>query len=255
LKVTLISYTPDALTLLLRTKGTRLGADDDPAEWSEEKRMEHLAYMKDTIKSSWEFVSYTFTIEDVTRAFTHQLVRTRHGSYAQEAMRVVDAREHGFLIPPSATMAQQAAFIMAADNLLTEYGELIDTGMAVQDARGLLPTNIFTSITAQFNLRGLHDMAQLRLCFRVQGEYQSVFRAMKREVVAVHPWAEPFIRVACATTGVCIFPRYTECPIQPLTYNAAIAADHHKHVLASIQYAHERTEHEAVPKVFEGKTA
>ena len=80
MKVELISYTPDALTLLLKTKGTRLTHQDDPATWSEEKRKEHLEYMRDTIKSSWEFVDAVFKIDGVTRAFTHQ--RTTHGLHA-----------------------------------------------------------------------------------------------------------------------------------------------------------------------------
>jgi hypothetical protein len=40
MKVNLLSYTPDALTLLFRTKNTRLKHDEDPATWPEEKRAE-----------------------------------------------------------------------------------------------------------------------------------------------------------------------------------------------------------------------
>jgi thymidylate synthase ThyX len=100
MKVFLENHTQDALNLLLKTKNTRLAHNSDPATWSEEERQEHLAYMRDTIKSSWEFVDYVFRIEGVTRAFTHQLVRTRTGSYAQEAMRVIDASQHEVMEPP-----------------------------------------------------------------------------------------------------------------------------------------------------------
>ena len=41
MKVTLLSTTPDALTMLLRTKNTRLKFADDPSTWDEEKRKEH----------------------------------------------------------------------------------------------------------------------------------------------------------------------------------------------------------------------
>lgn len=217
MKVTLESYTPDALTLLLRTKNTRLANDDNPAQWSEEKRQEHLEYMRDTIKSSWEFVDYTFNIEGVTRAFTHQLVRTRTGSYAQEAMRVVDAREHEVVEP------EGIAVLEATDRVWREgvaaamgaYGYLLNVGVAPQDARGLLPTNITTSIMCKFNLRTLSDMAKLRLCTRTQGEYQDVFRAMRNLVITAHPWAEEFLDVHCVATGTCAFPRYgkAECPV------------------------------------------
>lgn len=215
MKVKLLAVTPDALNLLLRTKNTRLKNDDDPATWSEEKRAEHLAYMQDTIKSSWEFVDYTFQISGVTRAFTHQLVRTRSGSYAQESMRANDARGQEVLRPPKLDAVAGHIWDTVVGVVRSAYAGLIDEGAALQDARGILPTNITTSITAKFNLRTLSDMAKLRLCTRTQGEYQDVFREMRRLVIAEHPWAEPFLEVHCVATGTCAFPRYgaTECPV------------------------------------------
>jgi flavin-dependent thymidylate synthase len=218
MKVSLASYTPDALTLLLITKNTRLtNSGDDPATWTEEKRIEHLEYMRDTIKSSWEFVDYTFQIDGVTRAFTHQLVRTRTGSYAQQAMRVVDARNQPVDLPPSMANNEEWLEIWneGVQGSLEAYGKLIDAKAPAQDARGLLPTNITTSIMAKFNLRTLHEMAKLRLCTRTQGEYQDVFRAMRERVIEVHPWAAEFFEVYCVAHGTCAFPRYgkDECPV------------------------------------------
>jgi thymidylate synthase ThyX len=95
------------------------------------------------------------------------------------------------------------------------YAHLIDAGAPAQDARGILPIHVTTSIMAKFNLRSLHEMAKLRLCTRTQGEYQDVFRAMRAAVLSVHPWAEEFIEVQCVSTGTCAFPRYgkAECPV------------------------------------------
>lgn len=213
MKVELITHTPDALDLLLKTKGTRLAHTEDPATWSPEKKAEHLAYMRDTIKSSWEFVDYTFKIEGVTRAFTHQLVRTRSGSYAQESQRTVDVRDHQVVIPNLPDEFAEAVFDSAAGAALDAYALLMDRGVPAQDARGVLPTNTTTSIIAKFNLRTLSDMAKVRLCTRTQGEYQQVFRAMRAAVIAIHPWAAEFIEVHCVATGTCAFPRYgkTSC--------------------------------------------
>jgi thymidylate synthase (FAD) len=78
---------------LVFTKKTRLTMDRKTLEaveglpWSEIE--DELRYMAKTIPSSWEFVTYTFLINDVTRGFTHQFVRTRTGSYAQQTMRVL----------------------------------------------------------------------------------------------------------------------------------------------------------------------
>jgi flavin-dependent thymidylate synthase len=227
MKVELVSFTPDAMTLLLKTKNTRLTYDDDPAGWSEEKRQEHINYVRDSIRSSLEFVDYTFLISGVTRAFTHQLVRTRTGSYAQQAMRVVDARNQPVDVPPSISDEPEWAQVWAngVSSSLEAYGELVDLGAPIQDARGLLPTNVTTNIMGKFNLHTLSDMAKLRLCTRTQGEYQNVFREMRSLVIKEHPWAEPFLEVHCVAMGTCCFPRYgkAECPIyDPAMDNTAV---------------------------------
>lgn len=217
MKVTLLNVTANALDLLLRTKNTRLKFESDPATWSEEMRQEHLAYMKDTIKSSWEFVDYVFEIEGVTRAFTHQLVRTRTGSYAQESQRTIDASNNGYLNPFPENSDLREDFDAAASIAFTDYTTMLRSGAAAQDARGILPTATLTSIVAKFNLRTLHEMAKVRLCTRTQGEYQDVFRAMRAAVIAEHPWVETygFIEVACVASGTCAFPRFgkTSCQI------------------------------------------
>lgn len=211
MEVKLISYTPDALNLLLRTKNTRLNFDSDPSTWTEGQRRDHLEYMTNTIKSSWEFVDYVFDISGVTRAFTHQLVRTRTGSYAQEAQRVVDLSQRS-VVPPDIEMSTEelAVWNEATAAAVSGYTKLRNYHIPLQTARGVLPTNMSTSIMAKFNLRTLHEMAKLRLCTRTQGEYQRVFRAMRAAVIEVHPWVEEFnfIEVHCASTGTCAFPRY-----------------------------------------------
>lgn len=220
MNVELLSCTPDALNLLLRTKNTRLAFNSDPREWSDEDKASHLEYMLGTIKSSWEFVDYTFRISGVTRAFTHQLVRTRTGSYAQESQRTVDVRDHNVVRPdynkiddPAEAEECYKLWEAGTTHAMACYGLMIEHGMPVQDARGILPTNVTTSIIAKFDLRTLHETAKVRLCTRTQGEYQTVFRAMRERVLEVHPWAEPFIQVHCVATGTCAFPRYgkTDC--------------------------------------------
>lgn len=249
MKVELISYTPDALNLLLRTKNTRLGSSDDPATWTDDRRAEHLEYMRDTIRSSWEFVDYTFHISGVSRALTHQLVRTRTGSYAQESQRTVDVRDHALVRPDLPDARARTVWDTAENAAFAGYSGLIDLGVPVQDARGLLPTAVETSIFAKFDLRTLSQMALVRLCVRTQGEYQDVFRAMREVVIAVHPWATEFIEVQCAATGTCAFPRYgrTSCPVwDPRMDHTQLKEDTHKKFWS--------TRHVAVPIAKDGKT-
>lgn len=250
-----------------------MGAEslEEIENWPMEKQLDELSYMKDTIKSSWEFVEYTFHIEDVTRAFTHQFVRTRTGSYAQQSQRTVDVRDVGFMVPHIEDGdgffddALTADYVQSINNSFKSYEDLIDNGANVQDARGLLPTNCYTEIIAKFSLRTLHEMAQVRLCTRTQGEYQNVFKAMMEAVVEVHPWTQDFIKVACAWNGTCAFPRYQQCPIQPYTYNGEaksvyVRADgkrlfpDHQEVVERVNLKWEGTNHEAVPIAKNGKT-
>ena len=218
MKVELLEYTTDALSLLIYTKQTRLQGKmslQDVRRKSLDWKMEQLDYMKKTIQSSFEFVNYAFKISEVTRSFTHELVRSRHNSYAQESMRAVDVRDHSYRNEVPAVY--KPGFTILADMILDEYAALIEGGVPIQDAREILPTGIHTSIIVGANLRSLSQMAELRLCTRTAGEYQGVFKEMKRLVEEIHPWAEDFLQVACVKTGICQFPNYKECPVQEHT--------------------------------------
>ena len=255
MKVELISYTTDALNLLLATKNTRLANESDPSTWTVEQKAEHLAYMRDTIKSSWEFINYTFRISGVSRAFTHQFVRTRTGSYAQESQRTVDVREHDAVIPKR---VQESIHLMerwteAVESAKKTYADLIDAGLPAGDARGILPTNITTSIAASFNLRTLHETAKLRLCTRTQGEYQDVFRLMRAAVIEVHPWAADFLDVYCAAHGTCAFPRFgkAECPL----YQYVMPQEKLNAIRQDIRSQMDALRYEATPIAKDGKAS
>lgn len=198
MNVKLISYTQDAADVLLFTKSTRLNLTSELLEqiktMSQEKKMEELAYMANTIPSSWEFVDYTFAITGVSRGFTHQFVRNRHGSYAQQSMRVVSVEQgYEFLMPQRFSTTSRELVNAVNKKIIEAYAALIASGEAVEDARSILPTNISTNIVAKFNLRTMSELAKSRTGGRTQSEYISVMNAMCDEVIKVHPWAEQFL--------------------------------------------------------------
>jgi len=199
MNVTLISTTPEAKELLIFTKSTRLtmspGLMDEIRAWPEERKLAELRYMANTIPSSWEFVDYVFLIEGVSRAFTHQFVRSRQGSYAQQTMRVLNMGEYDYVYTDRVRVDVQARGIVdiVNENIRLGYNKLIELGLPAEDARGILPTNISTNIVAKFNLRAFVDLAKSRTGGRTQGEYQKVMNAMVDAVLAVHPWAEMFM--------------------------------------------------------------
>ena len=199
MKVTLINYTQDASTLLLFTKSTRLnlspGLMDEIRSWPKEKKLAELDYMANTIPSSWEFIDYTFMIEGVSRAFTHQFVRSRNASYAQQTMRVLNMGEFDYVYSDriAENPGAKAQVDAALKAIKLAYNNLIEMGYPAEDARGILPTNIATNIVAKFNLRSLVDLVKSRTGGRTQGEYQKVANAMADAVLEVHPWAEKFM--------------------------------------------------------------
>lgn len=202
MKISLISYTgaPDAwhaARLLVFTKNTRLtmGAArwQDVQIMTEAELRSQLAYMANTIPSSWEFVDYVFAVEGVTRAFTHQAVRTRTASFAQQSMRVTDMSGFDYRVPPKLTEMQQVAYQHCMGDIQDWYTELMCNGAAEEDARGVLPTNILTNICCKYNLRTMSDLVKSREGGRTQDEYRDVVRAMADSILAVHPWADVFL--------------------------------------------------------------
>lgn len=198
MKVTLISYTPDAETLLLFTKATRLtlspGLLQEIKEWPPAKVASELDYMANTIPSSWEFVDYVFLVEGVSRAYTHQQVRTRAASYAQQSMRVNEMADFEYIYTDQNLTDQTAIELIngCLSKIRVTYASLRAIGQPAEDARGILPTNIATNIVCKFNLRTFSDLVKSRTGGRTQDEYQKVVNAMADEVLKVHPWAEKF---------------------------------------------------------------
>lgn len=209
MRVTLIDYTgmgnPDpwhAVNLLIFTKATRLtmspGLMQEIAASPESEKIDELNYMANTIPSSWEFVDYTFLVEDVTRAFTHQFVRSRHFSFAQQSLRVLDVSKGlgwNYLTGPSIRKdaGLEANYDATMDSIADAYRWLQRDGAATEDARGILPTNILTNIVGKCNMRTFVELVRKRSSPRTQGEYRDVLNAMKEAVRAVHPWIDVFI--------------------------------------------------------------
>lgn len=206
MKVTLINYTGmgmepwEAANQLIFTKQTRLnmkaGLLDEIRGWSENKKRKELEYMSNTIQSSLEFADYTFLIEDCDRGFTHQLVRTRTGSYAQQTMRILDVSGFDYTTGPSikGNESLEASYVEAMDCIQEQYSELIEKGAKIEDARGVLPTNICTNIVAKFNLRTVAELVAKRSSPRTQGMYRDFMIQVADEVLKVHPMFAVFLR-------------------------------------------------------------
>lgn len=209
MKVTLIDCTgfgtrnPEAYAAdrLIFAKSTRLtmspGLLQEIEGWDWDKKYAELEYIANTIPASHEFVDYTFLIEGVTRAFTHQLVRSRQFSYAQQTMRVLNVSEGtgwDYLTGPTIENNSKLNLIYESHMMFVAdcYKELLEDGAAIEDARGVLPTNILTNIMMKGNLRNFCELIKKRSSSRTQGEYRDVLNLIKNEMLLAHPFVQMF---------------------------------------------------------------
>lgn len=148
------------------------------------------------LQTPMEHVHFVWLISNVTRAFTHQLVRYRVGtSFAQESMRFYG--KHGIyrVLGTHLKPGEREAYGEAAARAIQGYVDLVDEGTADEDARGLLPTNILTDIFFDCSLRTLQGIMPQRLCCQAQqGEWQPILRKMRDLVAEKDPRLESLLR-------------------------------------------------------------
>lgn len=145
-----------------------------------------------------EHASFTFAVEGISRACSHQLVRHRLASYSQQSQRYV-SEEAGFdfIIPPSIKKdGELARYFRDFMNKAQEaYSHLVsrlnEKGLkgeeANQDARFILPNACETKIIITMNARELLHFFKQRCCNRAQWEIRSMAINMLRLVSRTAP--------------------------------------------------------------------
>jgi thymidylate synthase (FAD) len=139
--------------------------------------------------SAFEHAAFTFGIEGVSRALTHQLVRHRLASFSQQSQRYVSLKEFPYVCPPSlqAQPELKIKFDRAVQELGKTYTELLDAGIPAEDARYLLPNACETKIVVTMNARELRHFFLLRCCNRAQWEIHDLADRMLTLVKQVAP--------------------------------------------------------------------
>jgi flavin-dependent thymidylate synthase len=230
-QVTLLSATPDPLgaiaAFVYMYKGRVIRSlselTDEDRTWAwEQANATHL-------KAPLEAVDLHFMVENVTRAFTHQMVRQRTAVYAQESMRfaVKDqiAARGGPII--SANRQTQEVWSKGIEAIWQAYQWLIANGVPAEEARGLLPHDTLTRLNYKTNLRNLIEHLGNRLCTQAQFEWRLVGAQIIKALADYRPphipgqsqdvdgwgsgWqfeyiaASPLFRPVCFAMGRCPF--------------------------------------------------
>ena len=156
--------------------------------------------------SPLEHVSFTFAIEGVSRALTHQLVRHRIASYSQQSQRYVSLdKTFEYITPPVILNDDELkygfdhimnvlhnAYIVTSENLKVKY---LEKGMnerdaskkAIEDARYLLPNACETKIVVTMNARTLLHFFEKRCCSRAQWEIREMANKMLKLCNEISP--------------------------------------------------------------------
>ena len=233
LKVKLLSYTPDAEKLVATAAKlcySSSGINDLRDGLTDEKTASFIDMLVSIgHESVMEHVSFTFGIEGISRACSHQLVRHRIASYSQKSQRYVSEKGFEFITPPSIADIPEAKSEfdriigeitesyekLAA--LLTEKhtAEFTAQGMdekaarskasklANEDARFVLPNACETKIVMTMNIRSLFNFFNHRCCSRAQWEIREVANEMLRQCLKVAPHIFAHAGPSCVVSGKC----------------------------------------------------
>ncbi|MCX7966794.1 MAG: FAD-dependent thymidylate synthase [Syntrophorhabdaceae bacterium] len=202
LKVMLINYTPnpdEVVALAAKLCYSPSGIDDINKRLSS---LEGNDFIKKIIDmghmSPIEHATFTFAVEGISRACSHQLVRHRLASYSQQSQRYVGMdKGFSYIIPPSIEEEPELKekYISFMEEIQRFYNYLVENlirkgrkGESVyEDARFVLPNATETKIILTMNARELLHFFTQRLCLRAQWEIREMALEMLKAVKDVAP--------------------------------------------------------------------
>ena len=176
--VTLLSITPNAEELI--ELAGRTCYQSEVAKDSAGPFIRRL--IKNNHLSILEHATASFRLTNISRALTHQLVRHRLCSFAQQSQRFVSMNEPSFVEPESCRNNPQAhqAFIEAMKESWASYQTLRLLGVPKEDARFVLPNACCSEIVITTNFREWRTIFSLRCDKAAQWEIRQVCLAMLR---------------------------------------------------------------------------
>lgn len=187
-------------------------------------------FIKKVVKSGHEspleHVKFTFAIEGISRALTHQLVRHRLASYSQQSQRYVKEIDFDYIIPPSVEEDEtlKDEFVKVIEKIQISYNKMIkrfkEKGVigekANQDVRFILPQAVETKIVVTMNCRELLHFFEQRCCMRAQWEIRNLANKML-EICKNHlPEVFSNAGAKCVSLGYCPEGKNFSCGKYPL---------------------------------------
>ena len=146
-------------------------------------------------ESILEHASFTFAIEGISRACSHQLVRYRIASFSQQSQRYVEQEGMEWVTPQTIRKTELCLdlFQEAMETASNTYVQLLELGVQPEDARFVLPNAATTKLVMTMNARELRHFFTQRLCKKSQWE----IRELAAEVAELCLRKEPLLFHGC----------------------------------------------------------
>ncbi len=219
-KISLINFTPHPIETMAMARRVMHSKIPDsikefkknPKKWLDVSLDEYVedTLLKDGMPTFLEYINLTFKLENVSRALQQQLTRHRIGfSYSIQSLRCVElpkfAEEYNYYNPYAVGTEEFINYHNCMFNIQENYKEALKNGASTQEARGLLPMNIYSTITFSCSLRALIGMINKRLCLKTQGEFRNIAALIMKEISKkldkrILKWIGP----PCKVQGYCM---------------------------------------------------
>lgn len=242
LQVALLQHSPDP-DRAVAAAGRLCYAPVSAASLKEEMPADEVARMVRILvrsghHSALEHASFTFAIDGISRACSHQLVRHRVASYNQQSQRYVRfSADDGFIIPPRIEEVPEARdiFLAAMKQARASYDRLVELGLAQgygresvqEDARFVLPNAAETKIVVSMNARELRHFFAVRCCRRAQWEINRLAWTMRHLVAGVSPVLFEETGPGCVTADcpegrMTCGEAYTDAEMSSMDFSASV---------------------------------
>jgi len=152
---------------------------------------------------------FTFIVDGISRACSHQLVRHRPASYSQQSQRYVAMKNFPFVVPDSVKgkEVQVEGKRMTYGELMSFIGKfyegLVEAGVPKEDARFVLPNACTTRVLFTMNGEELVHFLRLRTCTRAQWEIRRMAVEMLKVLREKHPTLFNHVGPNCYYLGYC----------------------------------------------------
>jgi thymidylate synthase (FAD) len=172
MKVTLIQQTPDPIQTIADIAS--ICYDSEPA--NPIKLVNHL--YKNGHHSVFEHIYFTFKIEGISRACSHQLVRHRMCSFTQRSQRYCSEERFVAIEPKSIQSIDTKGGYWNLIDIISQHYEELQNIVPKEDARYVLPNACCTDLYLSCNLRELIHICNERLCSKAQWEIRELVEEM-----------------------------------------------------------------------------